>query len=360
MNTNQEKIDIGFNSEAGKQKKFRQNLSTKKEYSELHESEEEPEEISQRQIQIFSKLLSCIVEKEAEFLITMYSTQNNTSHRQPAINIIIPCASTNSITSSYNFPALGALPITYPNQIYNPVNTPASYNMSMISTPYPYNISNPYTIFNSLQQNSNLSTLYKNKDKKKKDKRKKDKKKKDKKDKKKKDTLQKVKYEVFECSSGIFSYLFTKYGQNPVLKGLITIEGDSDNAFNSERLPSLIDTNFTSDWMSRRLPNPKVKINFSKCFVKINKYRIAIGFKGRGGIFKNWILKGVTKDDKTVILDDVNNSPQVSESNREITNPVSNDSYLRSIELQMKGDGSQAMLLRNIEIFGSIKIEKNQ
>lgn len=360
MNTNQGKSYIGFNSEADKQKNFRQNLSTKKEYSELHESEEEPEKNSQRQIQIFSKLLSCIVEKEADFLITMYSSKNNTSNCQPAINIIMPCAPTNYIPNSYQFPALGTIPTTYPNNFYNPVNTPASYNMSMISPTNPYNISYPCPNFNSLQQNSNQSTLHKNKDQKKKDKRKKDKKKKDKKGKKKKDSKKKVKYDLFECPSGIFSFLFTKYGQNPVLKGLVTIEGDSDNSFNSERLPSLIDTTFSSDWMSRRLANPKITINFSKCFVKINKYRIAIGFKGRGGIFKNWILKGVTKDDKTVILDDVNNSRQVSESNREITNSVLNDSYLKSIELQMKGDGSQPMLLRNIEIFGSIKIEKNQ
>lgn len=314
-------------------------------------------EISQEQIQFFSESLEDIMRDEVDYLLTMYSSQNyltnsnyNISNQNPTINIIMSYSAQNFLPKSFYFPSAAESPPNYPNaanQIPNPYNT-----STIAQPPNMFSIQNPYSMINFPFQQHPSKQNHKKKDKKKD-------KKEDKKDKKKKKSEKiKDKFDVFECPSGIFSYLFKKFGQNPVEKGLILIEGDSSDSMNTSRLPSLLDSNFSSDWMSKRLRNPQIKITFVNSAVKIDKYRIKVGFVGNGGIFTSWVLRGETVDGESVVLDDVNNSSQVSSNHREATNQIQNKSYLRSIQLEMKGNGNSSMLLRNIEIFGSIKIKK--
>lgn len=165
-------------------------------------------------------------------------------------------------------------------------------------------------------------------------------------------------HNLINCENGIFQFLFDTYKSNPALSGLIEISGNSSNNPNQRRLSSIIDSNWDSDWMSKNEPNSFIKIDFKKMLVRVKKYRISVGLSGGGSIFTSWILKAVTEKNQEIILDEVKNTNEITKKEPQSSFVVHNDSFIRSIQLIMKGkscDGDHYMLVRNIELFGDIK-----
>ena len=161
---------------------------------------------------------------------------------------------------------------------------------------------------------------------------------------------------VKECSNGIFETLFAENNENPCKKGLVKITGNSNNNDEQELLPNLIDSKWNGDyWASKDVENSYVKIDFKEFLVKINKYRIRVGRTNGTSFFKSWVLKGVKVDNSEVVLDEVNNSCEITQNHPEIIRLVQNQPFIRSIQITMKGESSEDdyyMHMRNIEIFG--------
>lgn len=162
---------------------------------------------------------------------------------------------------------------------------------------------------------------------------------------------------IKNCQNGIFQYFFDEYKVNPVNNGLIKIDGNSFGGFHV-KLPNIIDTKFINDfWCSNS--NPSFTINFKKFYVKINKYRIHVGLPVGMCYFNNWTLKGKTQDNREIILSEVTNLKEINQNHQEATIDVKDSPFVNSIQLIMNernscGDG--AMRIRNIELFGYIKL----
>lgn len=163
-----------------------------------------------------------------------------------------------------------------------------------------------------------------------------------------------------QCPNGFFKYLFDKYNFNPIAKGLIGITGNCDESNKSFHIMSIIDSNYSCYYNSEDEPNSYIKIDFKNYLIKIDKYTLFLGDDSNSRIINSWILKGTTKENKEIILDEVNNSNEVTEKNPKITRniPIQNIHLVNSIYLQMIGENSRntkKLVLRNIEFFGSFK-----
>ncbi|KAK8881467.1 hypothetical protein M9Y10_004203 [Tritrichomonas musculus] len=162
-----------------------------------------------------------------------------------------------------------------------------------------------------------------------------------------------------ECPKGIFNYLFDKYNLNPVALGMINIRGNSDIQYYRNLLPKIIDPNWEdSHWCSVLSSNSYVKIEFINSLVSIDRYRLLVGTNTGSWYFKSWILKGITEDNREIILDEVDNSNEVTKNHPETTRPVHHDIFLGSIQIIMKGknsDNDYRMCVRNIELYGFLK-----
>lgn len=164
---------------------------------------------------------------------------------------------------------------------------------------------------------------------------------------------------VKQCPNGIFQYFFDEFHSNPVDCGLIEITGNSYDENREKFLPNIVDPSWNSNhWASKDVENSYVKIEFKKSFINFNKYRLKSGFTNGNCFFTSWTLKGITKYNQEVILDEVDDTKELSIEKPEITKTIDNELPLRSIQLTMKGtrfgETDHHMDLRNIELFGSI------
>lgn len=161
---------------------------------------------------------------------------------------------------------------------------------------------------------------------------------------------------TIECPNGFFKYLFDECKDNPINRGLIDITGNWCNDNEKSLLPNIIDSNFNSThYASKNEQNSYIKISFKKYLVKIDKYMIKSGNTSNVYHLKSWVIKGIDKKGQEIILDDVNNATAVT-----ITRNIQNNQFVNSICLQMKEKNSNNgyyMCLRNIELFGVIKIQ---
>lgn len=165
-----------------------------------------------------------------------------------------------------------------------------------------------------------------------------------------------------EGENGIFKYLFDKYKANPAKNGIIRISGNSNDSLCDSLLPNIIDDKWTNDyWYSEFVQNSYVKIEFARILVRIDRYTIRVGTTDGSFFFTSWTLTGITESNQEVILDDVNNSTQVTQSHPEATISLQGKPFVRSIQITMKGNHSNpgssdyAMAVRHIELFGLIK-----
>lgn len=167
---------------------------------------------------------------------------------------------------------------------------------------------------------------------------------------------------IIECDTGIFQYLFDKHKMNPINIGLIEIKGNSFDFEEQTKLQDLIDPSWIeSSWSSRNVKNSYIKIDFINSFVKINKYRLRVGWTTSKYLFKSWILRGITEEDEEIIIDEVQDSNEITREHPETTIELDKpkESFFKSIQLIIKGKNSEGefeMLLRNIEIYGSLKV----
>ena len=167
-----------------------------------------------------------------------------------------------------------------------------------------------------------------------------------------------------DYSKGIFKYLFEEFKMNPVTKGLIEIEGNSNNDDEEQLLPNIVDSNWTSShWASQNSANSHIKIEFKNNLIKINKYSLKIGNTSGNYVFRSWTLKGITSDEREILLDEVSENDDVVHNKGEITRNIEYQEeppFIRSIILTMKGKEYKSnncfMCMRNIEIYGSITI----
>ena len=165
---------------------------------------------------------------------------------------------------------------------------------------------------------------------------------------------------VIPCREGIIKYLYNLHKVNPAENGLIEISGNSDNSKNIN-LPKILDPDWTSDfWKSKNKENSYVKLEFKNHLVKIEKYKLHIGVYGCN-LFKSWRLTGITKDNQIIVLDEVDDSPEISYDHVDITRQTKTQLYVCSVQLTMKGkrfnNNDYYMYLRNIELFGNL-VEK--
>lgn len=162
-----------------------------------------------------------------------------------------------------------------------------------------------------------------------------------------------------DCSNGVFKYFFDQNHSNPVDTGLITISGNSNNYSYEEKLKKIVDSSWTGDfWASKDVTNSYFKIDFTKHLIRIDRYRLRVGADYPDYSFKSWVLTGTTSDNTEVVLDEVYNSPEITEEHQEITKSTQTQPFVRSIKLTMKGkcaDGRDLMEFRNIELFGILK-----
>lgn len=162
-----------------------------------------------------------------------------------------------------------------------------------------------------------------------------------------------------DCSNGVFKHFFDQNHSNPVDNGLITISGNSLNPSYQKKLKNIVDSSWTGDfWASEDVPNSYFKIDFTKHLIRIDRYRLRVGADYPAYYFKSWVLTGTTSDNTEVVLDEVNDSPEITSSNQEITKSTQTQPFVRSIKLTMKGkcaDGRNLMEFRNIELFGILK-----
>ena len=167
-----------------------------------------------------------------------------------------------------------------------------------------------------------------------------------------------------DYSKGIFKYLFEEIKMNPVTKGLIEIEGNSNNDDEEQLLPNIVDSNWTSShWASQNSANSHIKIEFKNNLIKINKYSLKIGNTSGDYLFRSWTFKGITSDEREILLDEVSENDDVVHNKGEITRNIEYQEeppFIRSIILTMKGKEYKSnncfMCMRNIEIYGSITI----
>lgn len=165
---------------------------------------------------------------------------------------------------------------------------------------------------------------------------------------------------IIECENGLFKYLFDKYKANPINIGIVNIKGNSSCFKKHSLLPKLIDTAWTNNsWSSQKVENSYIKIDFINSFMKINKYHLCVGWTDGSYIFTSWILKGITENYQEIILDEVDNSTEITQNHPEIIKLIKypEDVYVRSVHLIMKGKNSEknfAMSMRNIEFYGSL------
>lgn len=162
-----------------------------------------------------------------------------------------------------------------------------------------------------------------------------------------------------DCSNGVFMHFFDQNNSNPVDTGLITISGNSLNPSYQKKLKNIVDSSWTGDyWASEDVPNSYFKIDFTKHLIRIDRYRLRVGAGYPDYSFKSWVLTGTTSDNTEVVLDEVNNSPEITSSHQEITKSTQTQPFVRAIKLTMKGKcagGRNLMEFRNIELFGILK-----
>lgn len=174
-------------------------------------------------------------------------------------------------------------------------------------------------------------------------------------------SIEDPKFQVQSCPDGIFYYLFDKYKSNPANIGVIKIEGNSYDDLWAKRLPNIIDSNWKNNyWHSKYVENSFIKIDFNKLLVKINKYKLTLGTKSGDFYINSWTLKGVTESKQEVVLDDVNNSSEITKFNTEITVNIGDKPFVSSIKLIAQGKSNNdttpyVLVLKNIEFFGYIK-----
>ena len=139
---------------------------------------------------------------------------------------------------------------------------------------------------------------------------------------------------------------------------MISIEGNSDNPGYETVLPEIINSKWEgTHWCSKMAENSYIKIDFKEFLVKIDKYHLKVGNSFGSYRFNSWTLMGITKDNKEIILHEVNNSSEITKSHPETTVSIHNDSFVNSIRLIMRGKNSENcfyMCMFNIELYGSI------
>lgn len=166
--------------------------------------------------------------------------------------------------------------------------------------------------------------------------------------------------DLIDCSNGIFQYLFDKCGANPIEKGIISIEGNSFNPNQHSILPKLIDPKICDNWVSEDKENSFIKINFVNSLAKIDRYKLIVGNTDKLNHFNSWTLSAITENNQEIVLDDVSNCSQIQDGQTQIIKSVSCSSFVRSIQLTMRGrsswnDHPYRMIMRNIELFGNLK-----
>lgn len=167
-------------------------------------------------------------------------------------------------------------------------------------------------------------------------------------------------YNLIDCSNGFFKYLFDKYKANPIIKGLINIDGNSDANNKKHYLPYIINSSYSDYYNSEDNVNSYITIDFKSFLLKFDKYSLTVGDSSNEQLFKSWILKGITNENKEIILDNVNNLKEITQNNPKITRmiKIQNIPFVKSIHLQMKEkntDNAYFMCLKNIEFFGVFK-----
>ncbi|KAK8883599.1 hypothetical protein M9Y10_042693 [Tritrichomonas musculus] len=161
-----------------------------------------------------------------------------------------------------------------------------------------------------------------------------------------------------DCSNGVFKHFFDQNHSNPVDTALITISGNSFDSSYQKILKNIVDSSWKGFWASENVPNSYFKIDFTKHLIRIDRYRLRVGAGYDDYSFKSWVLTGTTSDNTEVVLDEVNNSPEITSSHQEITKSTQTQPFVRAIKLTMKGkcaDGGDLMEFRNIELFGILK-----
>lgn len=165
---------------------------------------------------------------------------------------------------------------------------------------------------------------------------------------------------LIDCSNGFFKYLFDKYKVNPVTRGLININGNCSEGNKRDFLPNILVSGFSSYYNSENEQNSYIDIDFKAFLIKFDKYSLFVGDSSHNQLFNSWILKGITNENKEIILDDVNNLNEITKNNPKITRiiQIKNIPLIKSIHLQMKGKNTKNtyyMCLINIEFFGAFK-----
>lgn len=160
-----------------------------------------------------------------------------------------------------------------------------------------------------------------------------------------------------KCDNGIFKYLYDKYKSSPIEKGIIEIDGNSNNADETQRLPKIIDSKYAgSYWYSEDIENSYIKIKFQNSSVLLSKYWIRAGLNAfTDGFFTSWIVKGINEENQEVILDEVNETKEITPIHPEITRDIQSTQFFKSVEFIMVGKNKSncyKFRVRNIELFG--------
>lgn len=167
---------------------------------------------------------------------------------------------------------------------------------------------------------------------------------------------------LLDLTNGIFNDIYKKY-PDPFKDGLIEIEGKSSGQYHHVKLPKIIDPNWRSDfWCSENVENSCIIFKFKMFSVLIHKYRLRVGHPDGSYALINWVLSGITLDNQEIALDEVNNSSEITKSHPETSRSLQTQKWLKSIKLKMKGtntSGTYQLILRNVELFGTIDFNKN-
>lgn len=157
---------------------------------------------------------------------------------------------------------------------------------------------------------------------------------------------------------GVFNSIKSNGGIDELKKEVKVIPSD-EICMNYD---NIIDNNFKQHWFSF-YPNPWIKFDFGKKRINVTNYslRTYSGDPGCGHL-KSWVLEGSNDNINFEKIDEVLESDFLNSPSAEHTFNCDCKEYYKLLRLSLIGRnhaGSDFLVIRSIEFFGSLQLPKN-
>lgn len=157
--------------------------------------------------------------------------------------------------------------------------------------------------------------------------------------------------------NGIFAHLNQKHNGNLQTRGIVYVTASTTLGNHPWQV---IETDWTSHWVSEDLPDQWIKIDLKNARMALTHYSLkTYNYVTGGNHLRSWVLEGSINDQDWVELDRRQSTNDLNEKNKIQTYQVKTPGLFRFFRLTQTGKShcdSNMMALTSIEFFGTHRL----